>query len=295
MKFDIFVDLMRMVDRNRDGSYATQAARREVLAQVAHDLKDMGFRTLPATGLKPKHVVALVERWRASGIAVTTMKNRMAYVRWWAEKVGKQNCVPRTNAELGIGRRKYVTNVSKAVVLTSGDLEKITDVRIRCSVELQEAFGLRREECLKFQPSYALNGQAPDSVKEIRLWPSWCKGGRGRAVPITDERQPAVLARAAALAGSGSMIPKHLKYVQQLGRYVNAVEKAGLCKLHGLRHLYAQRRYHQLTGWLAPAAGGPLSRQLTKEQRVIDRAARLQVSAELGHTREEITAVYLGR
>lgn len=295
MKFDIFVDLMRLVERNRDGSYATQAARREVLAQVAHDLKDMGFRTLPATGLKPKHVTALVKRWQASGIAVGTMKNRMSHVRWWAEKVGKRNCVPRTNAELGIGRRRYVTNVSKALVLASGDIEKIADERLRCSVELQQAFGLRREECLKFQPRYALAGVTPDVVREIQLKPTWCKGGRARAVPVTNERQRAVLARAVALSGSGSMIPKHLKYIDQLHRYIWAVEKAGMSKLHGLRHQYAQQRYHQLTGWLAPAAGGPVSAQLTPQQRAVDRAARLRVSAELGHNREEITAVYLGR
>ncbi len=295
MKIDIFVDLMRMVERNRDGSYATQAARREVLAQVAHDLKDMGFRMLPATGLKPKHVAALVNRWQASGIAVGTMKNRMSHVRWWAEKVGKQNCVPRTNGELGIGRRRYVTNVSKALVLASGDIEKITDERLRCSVELQQAFGLRREECLKFQPRFALAGLTPDVVREIQLKPTWCKGGRARAVPVTNEHQRAVLARAVALCGSGSMIPKNLKYVDQLHRYVWAVQKAGMSKLHGLRHEYAQQRYHQLTGWLAPAAGGPVSAQFTPQQRAVDRAARLQVSAELGHNREEITAVYLGR
>lgn len=295
MKFDIFVDLMRLVERNRDGSYATQAARREVLAQAAHDLKDMGFRTLPATGLKPKHVIALVKRWQVSGIAVGTMKNRMSHVRWWAEKVGKRNCVPRTNAELGIGRRRYVTNVSKALVLTSGDIEKIADERLRCSVELQQAFGLRREECLKFQPKYALAGGAPDVVQEIQLKPTWCKGGRARTVPVTNERQRAVLARAVALSGAGSMIPKQLKYIDQLHRYIWAVEKAGMSKLHGLRHEYAQQRYHQLTGWLAPAAGGPVLAQLTPQQRAVDRAARLRVSAELGHNREEITAVYLGR
>lgn len=295
MKIDIFVDLMRLVRRNRDGSYATQAARREVLAQVAHDLKDMGFRTLPATGFKPKHVAALVKRWQTSGIAVGTMKNRMSHVRWWAEKVGKQNCVPRTNAELGIGRRRYVTNISKALVLASGDLEKITDERLRCSVELQQAFGLRREECLKFQARYALAGLTADAVQEIQLKPTWCKGGRARAVPVTDEHQRAVLARATAFCESGSMIPKDLKYVDQLRRYESAVEKAGMSKLHGLRHAYAQRRYQQLTGWPAPAAGGPVSAQLTQQQRVVDRAARLQVSAELGHNREEITAVYLGR
>ena len=295
MKIDIFVDLMRLVERNRDGSYATQAARREVLGQVAHDLKDMGFRTLPATGLKPKHVTALVARWQASGIAVGTMKNRMSHLRWWAEKVNKQNCVPRTNAELGIGTRTYVTNVSKALVLASGDIEKITDERLRCSIELQQAFGLRREECLKFQPRYALAGHTPDVVREIQLKPTWCKGGRARAVPLTNEHQRAVLVRALALAGSGSMIPKDLKYVDQLRRYIWAVEKAGMSKLHGLRHEYAQQRYHQLTGWLAPASGGPVSVQLTPQQRAVDRAARLQVSAELGHHREEITAVYLGR
>lgn len=295
MKFDIFVDLMRLVKRNRDGSYATQASRKEVLAQVAHDLKDMGFRTLPATGLKPKHVAALVERWQTVGIAVNTKKNRMSHIRWWAEKVGKQNCVPRANKDLGIGRRRYVTNISKALVLAPGDLEKITDERVRCSVELQQAFGLRREECLKFQASYALAGLTVDEIQEIHLKPGWCKGGRARVLPITDENQRPVLARAAAFCGSGSMIPTELKYIDQLRRYKSTIEKAGLSKLHGLRHAYAQRRYHQLTGWPAPAAGGPVSKQLTEQQRAVDRAARLQVSAELGHKREQITAVYLGR
>jgi len=50
-----------------------------------------------------------------------------------------------------------------------------------------------------------------------------------------------------------------------------------------------------LTGWLSPAAGGPNSKQLTPEQKAMDRKARLTVSRELGHEREQITAVYLGR
>lgn len=295
MKFDIYVDLMRMVERNRDGSFATQAARKEVLAQVAHDLKDLGFRTLPATGLKPKHVAALVLHWQQCGLAISTMKNRMSYIRWWAEKVGKQNCVPRTNAELGIGRRKFVTNISKAIILMDEDLEKISDQRIRCSLQLQKEFGLRREECLKFQPLYALNGKSICDASEIRLKQSWCKGGRERFVPITSDAQRTALAKALELCGSASMIPEHLKYVEHLGRYVRATRKAGICKLHGLRHEYAQKRYLHLTGWPAPAAGGPISKILTMEQRLLDHSARLKISAELGHNRESITAVYLGR
>ncbi len=41
--------------------------------------------------------------------------------------------------------------------------------------------------------------------------------------------------------------------------------------------------------------GGPTREQLTEAQRQTDQQARLIVSAEIGHQREQITAVYLGR
>ena len=66
-------------------------------------------------------------------------------------------------------------------------------------------------------------------------------------------------------------------------------------RVNGLRHHYAQARYAELTGWKTPAAGGPTSKQLSPEQKVIDRQARLTTSRELGHEREQFTAVYLGR
>jgi hypothetical protein len=65
--------------------------------------------------------------------------------------------------------------------------------------------------------------------------------------------------------------------------------------MHGLRHHYAQARYEALTGWKAPAAGGPDAQVLTQEQRLEDAMARQTISQELGHERAQITAVYLGR
>ena len=241
--------------------------------------------------LKPKHVRYLVERWKAEGLSQATLKNRVAHLRWWAEKVNKASVIPRTNAALGIDRRVYVTNESKAVKLASGDLAKIKDERLRCSIELQRAFGLRREECLKFQPGYAMAG-GPDSIK---LKASWCKGGRERDVPIRNDYQREVLARAAALAGSGSMIPKEQSYVQRLKQYEYSTNRAGFSRLHGLRHEFAQRRFAELAGFECPAKGGPTANELTREQKAQDLAARLQISQELGHNREAITAVYLGR
>jgi hypothetical protein len=83
--------------------------------------------------------------------------------------------------------------------------------------------------------------------------------------------------------------------VQQLRVYEGNTLRAGLSQMHGLRHAYAQHRYAELTGWQAPAAGGPTARSLTPEQRAMDRQARLTISRELGHEREQITAAYLGR
>ena len=157
------------------------------------------------------------------------------------------------------------------------------------SLELQQAFGLRREEAMKFQPSFADRGD------HLVLKASWTKGGRERIIPVRTEAQRDVLNRARRLAGLGSLIPSNRNYGQQMRVYEGNTLRAGLSQMHGLRHAYAQNRYEELTGWKAPAAGGPDSKSLTREQRELDREARLTISRELGHEREAVTAAYLGR
>jgi len=74
-------ELKQLCQRNRDGSYATQRDRERVLDLVADQLQELGCRSMAAANLKPKHVVRLVEHWRAEGLAVGTIKNRMAELR----------------------------------------------------------------------------------------------------------------------------------------------------------------------------------------------------------------------
>ena len=104
-----------------------------------------------------------------------------------------------------------------------------------------------------------------------------------------------MLNRAHKLAGKGSLIPSARNYVQQVRIYDGNTIRAGLSKMHGLRHAYAQQRYEELTGWKSPAAGGPISKALSAEQREKDYQVRLVISREMGHEREQVTAVYLGR
>jgi hypothetical protein len=213
----------------------------------------------------------------------------MAALRWWAEKIGKPNVVAKSNEVYGIPDRRYVTNVSKARELTSDDLAQVTDPYTRMSLRLQATFGLRRAESIKIRPGWADRGDT------LVLEDSWAKGGRARAIPIRNAEQRRVLDEAKKFAGKGSLIPAERSYVQQLRRFEYQCDRAGIHRVHGHRHQYAQERYRELTGWSAPAAGGPRSRALTREQKLVDREARLTISREMGHGREQVVAVYCGR
>ncbi len=282
-------DFKLMCQRNRDGSFTTQHDRERLLTMVANQLHEDGFKNLRAQGIRTKHIEHLVSRWQAEGASTGTMKNRMSALRWMAEKIGKENIVARDNAAYGIADRRFVTNESKAKELDQGKLDRVSDPYTAMSLRLQEAFGLRREESIKIQPGWADRGDM------LVLKSTWTKGGKEREIPIIKETQRELLNQAKALADKGSLIPVEMSYKDQLNRFKAQTAFAGIDRVHGFRHAYAQARYAELTGWKAPAAGGPTSKQLSPEQKAIDRQARLTISRELGHEREQITAVYLGR
>jgi site-specific recombinase XerD len=281
--------LKQLCRHNREGAFGTQAQRERQLTLIANQLHELGYRGMNSHSLKPKHVQALVTHWLSTGVAVGTIKNRLAACRWWARKVNRQNVVARSNDHYGIPDRQFVTGESKARSVSVAELDKVKDAHVRMSLELQQAFGLRREEAMKFTPSIADRGD------RLILKPSWTKGGKERSIPVRTPEQRALLDRARQLVGKGSLIPSRRNYRQQLRIYEGQTGRAGLSRLHGLRHAYAQRRYEELTGWPAPAAGGPKSGELSAEQRNLDKDARIAISRELGHEREQITTVYLGR
>jgi site-specific recombinase XerC len=286
---DLNYQLKQLCQRNRDGSYATRADRERMLALFANQLHELGYRHMRADSLKPKHVEALIERWKAEGISTGTLKNRLSVLRWWAEKIGKPNVVARDNDAYGIERREYVTNQDKGKDLDPAQVDRLRSPYVAMSLRLQEAFGLRREESIKIRPGWADQGNA------IRLKDSWTKGGRYREIPVGTEAQRAVLDEAKRLADGGSLIPANLNYRDQLKAFRAQCQRVGINGVHGLRHRYAQTRYVQKAGWECPARGGPKAKELTPEQRSIDQRVRLEISLELGHSRSQVSAIYLGR
>ncbi|KAF0247412.1 MAG: hypothetical protein FD167_3188 [bacterium] len=203
---DLNYQLKGICNSHRDGSFSTQASRWRCLNLLANQLHDLGFLHLSANGLKPKHVAALLNLWKNQSISSATIKNRLSYLRWWADKIGKSGIIPLSNFDLDIKPRVYVTNRSKAINLPQDSLDLISDSFIRISLQLQAAF----EEAIKFQPSWA------DKGTSIVLKGSWCKGGQQREIPITSLYQRDILDKAHSLAGSGSLIPNNRSYIQHL-------------------------------------------------------------------------------
>ena len=158
---DLNYQLKQLCRHCREGSHATQAKRERMLTLIGNQLHELGYRGMTARSLKPKHIEALLGRWREQELTTGTIKNRMASIRWWANKVDKRNVVARSNEHYGIPDRRFVTNESKAKTVTHEQLEKVRDEHVRMSLELQQAFGLRREEAMKIRPMYRRPGRSP--------------------------------------------------------------------------------------------------------------------------------------
>ncbi len=288
MATNFFYQANKLLKQHNTSSFSTKAERFKTIKLVDKQLLELGFKGLELKSLKPKHVDSLLQKWQADELSPGTIKNRMAHVRWLAEKINKKGIVPSSNADLGVTKRVYVSNENKARTVSQEQLNSIPDQHLKMSLKLQVAFGLRREEAMKIQPEKADRGD------HLSLDASWCKGGRDRVIPILTEAQREVLNEAKALASGKSLIPQELKYVQQMKRYENTCIRIGLDKAHGLRHSYAHQRYFTLTGFDCPAVSGVNTQELTAEQKAVDKAAREIITRELGHGRLQITAVYLG-
>ena len=279
-------DLKTLAITKGDGSYSTKAQRHRGLQLMARELAAMGYKLPTAQSLKPKHIDALLARWQAAGISTGTLKNRMAWVRWWAGKVQRGSVVPKLNSTLEIPS-KTAWKGNKAHTTTGNLMQGLPDW-MQTALKLQMAFGLRLEESLKFTAEVA------DKGDHITLKAAWCKGGRARSVPLTHPRQRALLDELGGNGRAGAVMPLGVNYIQARKALEAATWGVGIRNMHGHRHWYAQWRYQTLTGKPSPAAGGKTYDGLSGAERATDYRARLAISRELGHNRVEVTDTYLG-
>jgi len=284
----------KLLENATDISIKTKADYKKNLKQMVSQLHNIGVQISHIKHFKANHVGKLINQWQKDSVSVATMKNRLSMIRYISKKINKTNFIPVSNKMLGIENRSYKPTHNKAI--ESLNIDSINDINIQFSVRLQQLFGLRREESIKFIPSVA------DKGTYIALKSTWTKGGVARLVPITTQEQRDFLDALKKQVKRGcSLIPSDKNYREQENTYVSQTRVAGFTNLHGLRHAYAQRRYRVLVnelssgrGWECPINGGPSRQDLKAWQKSIDEDARLIISNELGHSRINITLNYLG-
>ncbi len=206
---------------------------------IARFMESQGLQSIKH--MKTKHVEKFFDSKRA--LSASTLANYATVMREIAKAIGKQNIVPKTNAELGISRADRYNP-------KEGDRRKMAEVREKLfqkgewhglADQMREAFGLREKESLLSHLVVIKEGKPHLDVKGT-------KNGRPRQVEIKNDRQWEVLKRVQAhiaQVGGTSLIPPGKTLKQGLKSESNAVSRSGGTKAnkanaHLHRHHYAQ-------------------------------------------------------
>ena len=274
--------------RQRYLSFATRDSLYKNIVTITKDLHALGELVGHPNEIKDHHVMKLLEYWKTKELSASTIKNRMANLRNIGRHYGNLS-LQKSNSYYEIEQRNFTKTVENNNAIYKIDLSNIKAVHILRSIQLQAAFGLRREECLKIKPHQA------DKGDRLFLQGSWCKGNVARTVPILTEEQRKALDDAKALVGQhSSMIPKHRTYIQQRHLYDAQVKLTDASNLHGLRSAYAQRCFEEIAGYKCPLQGGKPRSEMTTAEKRIDEHYRTILSNQMGHGRWQVVASYCG-
>lgn len=291
------------------GSAKTAYNHQKEAERFVATLRDKGFGVQQWSNITNKHVQAVVSAWKEEGKAASTIKEYLSGVRVCANFYGNEK-VSGENKTFGIENRIYVNNADKS--LSQEQYEKVVaelkaspdvnDHRIAAQLQLQRELGLRKEESFKFNPGKAV-------LQDGRVYISYgTKGGRERMLHEISHAGREAIEYARSVASGGNTMPKNKTERQWEGKFYRVLRSHGINKkngasAHGNRHYHAQERYQKLTGFSAPCKFASKAEFKESAMKIagenwkqIDRDARLQLKAELGHgpDRDDVVSQYLG-
>ena len=308
----------RHATKPKSVSFETQSVRASSLFRSFRDLHALGYKIRNPYCLGGRHVRALMEDWtaaqprtRRSTLSPATIQTELSHLRTFSEWIGKPGMVFPAGAYVAdperVARRSAATTDrgwTAHAVEPERLIEAITDhdAWVGAQLRLARAFGLRVKEAVMIQPRLAERpaGETPTTPgftgPHLEV-DRGTKGGRLRHIPIDTPAKRTALDAAKALVRSDAQFLANptRSLVQNLDRLGNVMKKFGVTKrmlgvtAHGLRHEYAGDRFEVFAGVAAPVRGGATTDPAT------DRQARLSVAEELGHSRVQVVATYLGQ
>lgn len=238
-------------------------------------------------------------------LSVSTKHNLLSAVNVIMRQARGDNTVKVTAKEIGIDKRDNVATEFKE------DIKRgVVSERVELLIELARNFGLRFEEASKLNAVVALKQAITNSVIKVSLG---TKGGQDRVIPITSQEQVSVLEKASTIQGTAkSLIDPKLSYKEHKGICYRETSN-----FHAERHFYANQRYSALikdilgidikspvlsdkptnmkwrdyVSYVAARQGVFIHPDQARE---FDREARIKLSKELGHHREDVVSRYIG-
>jgi hypothetical protein len=289
--------------REASDSFSTQATLSQRFDQFVKYAQENGISRLEQ--VTQETVLAYADSLKSSDLSASTQQNYLSAVNVIMAQARGDDSVRVTGREAGLSSRSNVATEYKGGV-ERGELTE----RTQAIVYIARDFGLRFEESSKIDARSALSEAQEKGAIKID---SGTKGGQPRTVPITSKEQIETLKNAASLQGNDrSMIANEKTYAEhQRDSYKET------SNFHAERHEYANNRYSELMkeklgieikspvlsdkpegqSWSqyvasqAHAQGVSITPEMARE---FDREARLELSQELGHHREDVVSAYVG-
>lgn len=294
---------------NKGVSLKTMHEREQLLFAFIEELT-LHHGKLDPRSLDNGHIKFMVRRWVARGLKPATIQTYLSFLRVFAYWIGKAGLVLQPEFYVddpALVKRTYVATRDKSWCTNGVDADKkIAEIatyseRAAAQLDVLSTFGLRVKEVFMLQPRLAVvpasdtGIQNPKAEFYLRI-ARGSKGGRPRWIPIETKVKWRAIERAISLmpAMDAHMGFPGCSLKQSIASFYRIMQRFGITKdqlevtAHGLRHQYANDRYEACTGVTAPLRGGPAIDGETDTQ------ARLEISEELGHSRRQAVASYLG-
>lgn len=286
--------------KHHQGKRGTERYRAGVRPFLQFCAYQFGLRNV--RNISDKHITAYIEYSREANVAVSTLKTDLSAIRKLHEMIPNSRYRLSENHELnytdqrktrGVDRAWRDSEVKHAVNLA----HQMNRYDVKWSIQLARTMGLRIEEATALTKTQLRNALEKGYL-ELRI----TKGGIQRDVPVSSEARKVfreILAHATqekifirhgkqhhqAFKSIQNWIYNHREYFQeQYSRdegYIRDLkidEERPDLTFHGLRHAYAREQY-----------------QMRIDVGMKPLEARQEVAELLGHGRDDVTRIYLGK
>ena len=303
----------RHAKREKKVSYKTMQEREGELWLFFNALWDTErFATVDPRTLKPKHVVEVLQTWRAAGLSAKTLLNRLSSLRTYAFWIGKTGLIETAQNEgLDLSELKAteVATEDKSWLAHSVDIKaKITEAEEYCpyvaaSLHLASEFALRLKEATMVLPHEGVipiedvtqPADRPVGTRYV-LRIRGAKGNRPREIPIVTDNQWAAIRHAQAVVSPGypmgrpnRSLKANLQWAYRIFAKIGITKKQLGVTAHGVRHQRLNEEFQCVAGVPSPVrGGGPISCELST-------LARRSVVRLAGHSRLQIASAYCGK